>query len=90
MTIATYDLVWSILLVPIIVLTFLALRAWFWARPPVLLGLVQGLVIVLIPVLGPIAYLVATADEPRRRSGLGRRGVEEQAQDRERAALVQR
>lgn len=67
MPIATYDLVWSILLVPIIVLTFLALRAWFWARQPVLLGLVQGLVIVLIPVLGPIVYLVATSEERRRK-----------------------
>ncbi|HLS13797.1 MAG TPA: hypothetical protein VK095_04730 [Beutenbergiaceae bacterium] len=68
MQIATYDLIWSILLVPIIVVTVLALRAWFRARPPGPLGIVQGLVIILIPVLGPIAYLVATADERRRRA----------------------
>ncbi|WP_298458069.1 hypothetical protein [uncultured Cellulomonas sp.] len=68
---AAYDVAWSLAVVVHLGLLFVALVRWNGARatpgaPGA--GLVDLLVVVLVPVLGPAAYLVG-----RRAAGSGRR-----------------
>lgn len=65
---AGYDLVWSVIVLAHLVLLFFSLRAWFRTSPPTLLGVVQAIVIVLVPVIGSVAYLAARPEQQDRRS----------------------
>lgn len=58
---AWYDVVWSVAAVAAILLLVAALKQWFRSDQGGLLGLLQVAVIVLLPILGPAAYLAATA-----------------------------
>ncbi len=62
-----YDVLWSGAFLLVVGTLIIALVRWFRTSTPALLAFVELLVIVLIPVLGPIAYLVATA----RRAAVG-------------------
>ena len=62
-----YDVLWSGAFLLVVGTLIIALVRWFRTSTPALLAFVELLVIVLIPVLGPIAYLVATA----RRAAMG-------------------
>lgn len=80
-----YDVLWSGAFLLVVGTLIIALVRWFRTSTPALLAFVELLVIVLIPVLGPIAYLVATARRVRCHSVvatvLGGRGVACGAQD---------
>lgn len=54
---AIYDVVWSLVVVAHVVLLLLALARWSRVRASHGGGLVDVLVIVLVPVVGPAAYL---------------------------------
>ena len=60
-----YDLVWSVVALTVLVLTFAALVVWFrtrWDRPWEA-GLTL-LAIVVVPILGPVAFLVSRGRRP--------------------------
>lgn len=65
---AGYDVLWSVITLAHVVLLFFALRAWFRTSPATLLGVVQAVVIVFVPVLGSVAYLAARPEQQDRRS----------------------
>lgn len=61
-----YDALFTALVVLHLVLVAFALRRWFAGRTQGLRALVEAAAIVLVPVLGPTVYLMATADHSRR------------------------
>ena len=64
---AAYDVVWSLVVVAHVVLLVAALVQWSRARAaraPQGDGLLDVLVIVLVPVLGPAAYLIGRRRAP--------------------------
>lgn len=69
---ATYDLVWSVVVVGSIVLALVlaivALERWRHRREDAGSAVVGALVILCVPVLGPLAYLYATR-RPRTTAG---------------------
>lgn len=70
-----YDVVWSVAAVAAILLLGAALKQWFRSGQGGLLGLLQVAVIVLLPILGPAAYLAATASTRARPGQRDRRPV---------------
>lgn len=60
-----YDAVLTVLAAVNLILLVIALRRWFGSRAHGLRALVEAAVIVLVPVLGPAVYLIATADPSR-------------------------
>lgn len=61
---STYDVVWSILAIVGIVLAVVALVRWVRQARSDLTGLLQLAVIIWLPLLGPVAYLLATRPTP--------------------------
>lgn len=61
-----YDAAWTVVAVVGVVLLVVALRRWFSAHGSGLLALVEVAVIWFVPILGPAAYLLATAPRPPR------------------------
>lgn len=54
-----YDVIWSIAVVTHLVLLLVALRRWFTDQPVGLAGLVGAVIIVAVPLVGPLAYLLS-------------------------------
>lgn len=69
-----YDYVWSVLAVLAVGLLGAGLVRWFRRGEPDLLALLQLLVIVVVPILGPAAYLLGTAGGRARGSSTARMG----------------
>lgn len=57
---AMYDVVWSVTALGGLVLLAIALVRWFGSATSGLRSVAEVAVIVLLPILGPAAYLVAT------------------------------
>ncbi|WP_407342154.1 hypothetical protein [Pengzhenrongella phosphoraccumulans] len=64
-----YDVVWAIVALISVVVLILALTAWSRARRGGGGSVVEVLMIVLIPIIGPAAYLIGHSKLGRRASG---------------------
>ncbi|RPF28213.1 hypothetical protein [Georgenia muralis] len=70
-----YDFLWSVLALVAIALLVVALTRWFKAHPAGALAIVQVVAIVVLPIIGPTAYLLATSDaRPRHQGEMGAQG----------------
>lgn len=65
---AAYDLVWTVVALGHVALLAVALVIWFRARRERGVGVVDLLVILLLPVIGPAAYLLGHLLADRRRA----------------------
>lgn len=63
---ATYDLVWSLLVIVQVVLVIAALLRWRHRRETATQALAGLAVILLVPILGPLGYVLTVPREPRR------------------------
>ena len=70
---AAYDVAWSLVALAQVVLVLAALVQWFRARATGEAGLLELVAVVVVPVLGPLAYLLARRGAARTRAA-GRRG----------------
>lgn len=66
---ATYDAVYSLAVVVGLVLLLAALRYWFGAPSRGMRSVLEVLLIVFVPIIGPGAYLLARRDSHHRETG---------------------
>jgi hypothetical protein len=64
---AAYDIAWSVVALAQVALVLAALVQWFRARPTGEAGPLDLVAIVVVPVLGPLAYLLSRRGAARRR-----------------------
>ena len=71
---ATYDIVWTVVVVIGVVLLAAAMVAWGRSTDRSIVSLVWFFVLLALPIVGPIGYLLET----RRRRGLARAEADQQ------------
>lgn len=69
-----YDVLWSLFVLVQVVLVVAALLRWRHKRESAASAVGWLLVILLVPLLGPLGYLLTVPREPRRTTGRGAAG----------------